>query len=133
MYNGGMGRAFRRLGFKYSRSESAGKAFDIICGRPYINLNLLMDLLNADLPLVLNARRALGRGGPGFDPTSPSMKINWRDPRWLALPFTATRWATMVPWKFLRLRKTFHRSYLSEIYPVLKEEVVQLRGENFQA
>jgi len=132
MYNGGIGRAFRRLGFKYSRSASAGKAFDIICGRPYINLNLFMDFMNADLPLVLNARRALDQGGSDFDPASPPMKINWRDPRWLALPFTAIRWITMVPWKFLKLRRTFHRSYLSEIYPVLKKEVVQLRGENLR-
>jgi pyruvate,water dikinase len=130
MYDGGIGRAFRRLGFKYSRSPSVGRAFEVVCGRPYLNLNLLTCSINADLPLVLNARRAFGEGGPGFDPASPPMRVNWRDPRWLALPITVVRWITVVPRRFLKLRKTFHSWYMSDIYPALKEEAAQLRADD---
>ncbi|MFC1761151.1 PEP-utilizing enzyme, partial [Planctomycetota bacterium] len=130
MYNGGMGRAFRRLGFKYTRSASAGKAFEVICGRPFLNLSLLIGSMNADLPFVLDVRRALDGGGSGFNPASLPLKINWRDPGWLALPITGLRWITVVPWRFLRLRKTFRHAYTSEIYPALKEEATQLRGED---
>ena len=48
MYDGGIGHAFRRLGFMYTRSASAGKAFEVICGRPYINFNLFIGSINAD-------------------------------------------------------------------------------------
>jgi len=130
MYNGGIGRAFRRLGFRYTRSASAGKALDVICGRPYLNLSLFVDSMTADLPLVLNVRHILGGDSAGLDPASPPMKINWCDPRWLALPITVAQWATVVPWRFLELRKTYHHSFTSEIYPALKEEAAQLRAED---
>jgi len=125
---GGFARAFRELGFRYTRSESSHQAFDSICGRPVINVNQMMCALMADMPLAADVRAAMD-GGADLDPSSPPLTVDWR--RWWLLPWfpvAGIRWLLVVPRRFLAMRRRFHQEFTERLGPALREEAAQLRS-----
>ncbi|MFC1526642.1 PEP/pyruvate-binding domain-containing protein [Candidatus Latescibacterota bacterium] len=129
-YEGGIGRAFRELGFRYTRSDSARHALDSICGRPMVNVGEMMRALTADMPLTVDAKAASATGA-ALDPASPPLTVDWR--RWWLLawfPVAGLRWLLVVPRRFFAMRRRLHREFTERLGPALREEAARLRSRD---
>ena len=127
-YEGGIGRAFRELGFRYTRSEPQPPCFDLICGRPMVNVGQMMGALIADMPLAVDTKPSRTAT---LDPSSPPLTIDWR--RWWLLPWfpvAILRWLLVVPYRFFAMRRRFHREFTEDLGPALREEAARHRSKN---
>ena len=126
LFDGGIGRAFRRVGFRYARDGRPARSFEMICGRAFLNLSEMTRAPLSDFPLVVD--RSAFSPGTSFDPATPPTRIDWRDWKGVLLsPLFALRWLALVPFRFLTLRRSFHRRYVEEVHPGLVEEAARLR------
>jgi pyruvate,water dikinase len=127
-YEGGIGRAFREIGFRYARSEPHSPFFDTICGHPVVNVGRMISALAADLPLAVDIKPARTAA---LDPTSPPLTVDWR--RWWLLPWVPVailRWLLVVPRRFFAMRRRLHREFTEAIGPALRKEATQHRSRD---
>jgi hypothetical protein len=61
-FDGGIGRSWRRIGFRYARSGASDRQFETIGGRVFLDLSASVRASADDLPLVLDSRRLHGGG-----------------------------------------------------------------------
>jgi pyruvate,water dikinase len=129
LFDGGIGRAFRTVGFRYARDDGPAGSFEMICGRAYLNVSEMSRAPLSDFPLVVDS--SAFEPGTSFDPAAPPTRIDWRDWKGLLLaPLAALRWLALVPYRFLTLRRTFHRRYVEQVHPGLVEEASRLRAQD---
>jgi phosphohistidine swiveling domain-containing protein len=128
LHEGGVGRAYRELGMRYSRQTYTRRLFDTICGRAVLNVSDFVRATIEEFPLRVDAD-ALS-SGRSFDPASPPLRVDWRDVGGLALfPVWIVRWLVAVPRRFFALRRSFHASFTREIGPRLHQEAARLRTQ----
>lgn len=126
---GGVGRAFRRIGFRYARRDEARRIVETICARAFLNVTELVRSSSSDFPITVDVDAI--EAGRTFDPAAPPVAVDWRDAgRILALPLSTLRWLLVVPFRFLRLRRSFHREYVERIHPVHVEEAARERARD---
>ncbi len=132
LHDGGIGRAFRKVGFRYARDGRPARSFETICGRAYLNISEMTRAPLPDFPLLVD--RSAFAPGTSFDPASPPTRIDWSDWKGLLLsPLSALRWLALVPYRFLTQRRSFHRRYVEEVHPGLVEEAARLRARDLSA
>lgn len=125
---GGIGRAFREIGFRYAKSEPELPFFDSICGRPMVNVGRMVSVLTADMPIAVDVEQA---DSATLDPASPPLAIDWR--RWWLLPWfpvALLRWVLVVPRRFFAMRRRFHRQFTEKLAPSLREEAARERSRD---
>jgi pyruvate,water dikinase len=127
-FDGGIGRSWRRIGFRYARSGASDRQFETIGGRVFLDLSAIVRASNDDLPLVLDSRRL--RAGH-FSAGAPPLRLGWVGwRRALASPYALLRWLLVVPHRFFALRRAFHRDFAETILPALRAEAAALRARD---
>lgn len=114
--NGGMGEMYRELGFDPDPALNESGAFDLIGGRPYVNLNREGKMYFRDFPYghdfaALKANPALAIYPT---PTVVPTLATWRT--WLRLPLIAWKMA-ISPGKLLARRKSAADHLQQEVFP----------------
>ena len=125
---GGIGRAYRRLGLRYRQGASGQAMFEVICGRPYVNVTECVCGLFSDLPLTVDTA-PFADPNSDVDPLSdPPLRLDWSR-LWLLLlwPLWLLRYALLVPLRFFPLRRSYGRRYVEQIRPALVEEAARER------
>jgi len=117
---GGLGLAYRDLGFIPSREVDEKGILDLICGRPYVNLRRETQMYLAEFPYEHDFARIKANPSQASYPT-PRLNLAGATGRfWWRLPYLATR-MILSHARLARTRKDFDRRLNGAIFPRFAE------------
>jgi len=127
---GGLGLAYRDIGFVPSREVDEKGILDLICGRPYVNLRREPQMYLAEFPYEHNFEALKGDPARASYPT-PEPNLAAASGRfWLRLPYLA--WRMLLSQINLgRIRKDFDRRLRDEIFPRFARWAAEERRKPF--
>ncbi|MXV73135.1 hypothetical protein F4Z99_02520 [Candidatus Poribacteria bacterium] len=119
---GGLGKAYRSLGFHPSKRVNSNGILDLICGRIYVNLNREAELHFEGFPfahdfnaLKQNPQQAMyAQAQTDITRSNPSF--------WLKLPLHIIR-MSKAEMRLRRIRSDFDRLLAEAVFPTFQEEV----------
>ena len=127
---GGLGKAYRGLGFHPSKRVDDDGILDLICGRVYVNLNREAELHFDGFPFVhdfnalkQNPQQAMyAQAVPDITRSTPSF--------WLKLPVHVIR-MSRAEMRLRRCRSDFDRLLTAEVFPAFQAEVEAERNLSY--
>ncbi len=119
---GGLGKAYRGLGFHPSQRVDSEGTLDLICGRVYVNLNREAELHFDGFPLAhdFNALKQNPQQAMYAQAQTDITRSNASF--WLKLPLHIIRMSS-AEMQLRRIRSDFDRLLIEEIFPTFQKEV----------
>jgi pyruvate,water dikinase len=127
---GGLGLAYRDLGFIATREIETKGLLDLICGRPYVNLRREPQMYLAEFPYEHDFAQLKANPSLASYPT-PRVNVGAATGRfWLRLPYLVTRMAVSQV-RLARARKEIARRLNDDIFPRFEQWATTERKEPF--
>ena len=130
--NGGLGQAYRGLGFHPSEKVNSNGILDLICGRVYVNLNSEAELYFDGFPyghdfsaLKQNPQQAM------YAQAQTDIKRSTAS-FWLKLPLHIIR-MSKAEMRLRHMRLDFDRLLTEEVFPAFQAEIEAERGTPYTA
>lgn len=119
---GGLGKAYRDLGFLPSKRVDRLGILDLICGRIYVNLNRESELFFEGCPLVHDFA-ALKQYPQKAMYAQAALNIKYSTPAfWFKLPLYVIR-MTKAELRLRKFRSEFHQKLTTQVFPQFQDEV----------
>ncbi len=119
---GGLGKAYRSLGFYPSKKVDKNGILDLICGRIYVNLNREAELFFDGYPLVHNFAELKQQPQKAMY-AQAALDIKHSTPSfWFKLPLYIVR-MTKAEMQLRKFRTGFDQELTTQIFPQFREDV----------
>ena len=119
---GGLGKAYRSLGFYPSKRVDKNGILDLICGRIYVNLNREAELFFDGYPLVHNFAELKQQPQKAMY-AQAALNIKHSTPSfWFKLPLHVIR-MTKAEMQLRKFRTDFDQELTTQIFPQFREDV----------
>ncbi|MYF97913.1 hypothetical protein F4212_02075, partial [Candidatus Poribacteria bacterium] len=119
---GGLGKAYRSLGFYPSKRVDKNGILDLICGRIYVNLNREAELFFDGYPLVHNFAELKQEPQKAMY-AQAALNIKHSTPSfWFKLPFYIVR-MTKAEMQLRKFRTNFDQELTTQMFPQFREDV----------
>ena len=119
---GGLGKAYRSLGFYPSKRVDKNGILDLICGRIYVNLNREAELFFDGYPLVHNFAELKQQPQKAMY-AQAALNIKHSTPSfWFKLPLHVIR-MTKAEMQLRKFRTNFDQELTTQIFPQFREDV----------